>query len=255
MSSLREKIGLVFLITLSLLAMVLIMLQAPIPQAQSYHLFEDTRQFIGITNFFNVLSNLIFLYVGILGLIKLRLQNKLVIVNELKWAYLLLFSAISFVSLGSSYYHLTPNNFTLLWDRLPMTVAFMALFTIVIGEFISINLAKKILLPFIVMGIASVLYWYFGELNTSGDLRFYLLVQFLPVVCIPAILLCFQSKFNRKSGYWWLLLAYIIAKLFELFDEPAFSFLSAISGHSLKHIVAALGLYLLLVSFEKREKI
>jgi hypothetical protein len=251
----REKIGFWLLAVLMLTAIIFIFLQHPIAQDKSYHVFKDSRTIIGIQNFCNVFSNLLFLVVGVLGLINVLIQKKLVIINELKWAYVLFFFGIALVAFGSSYYHLSPDNDTLLWDRLPMTVAFMSLFSIVIGEFISAKLAQKLLLPFVFSGIASAVYWYLGELDGSGDLRFYVLVQFLPVVGILVILLCFQSSFNKTSGYWWLLLAYVVAKLLEHFDGMIFSFLGEISGHSLKHIAAALGLYFLLSSYEKRKTI
>jgi len=253
--STKEKIGFVSLAVLFLSALLFTLLQNPIAQDSSYHLFKDTREIVGISNFWNVTSNNVFLVVGVLGLAKVLIFENLILIKKLKLAYILLFLGASLVALGSAYYHLAPSNETLLWDRLPMTVAFMALFSIVIGEFISINVAQKLLLPLVVIGMASAIFWYVGELNGVGDLRYYVLVQFLPLLSIPVILLCFQSRYSKTSGYWWLLLAYIGAKLLELFDGVIFNFLTEISGHSLKHVAAAVGLYLLLNSLEKRQEL
>jgi len=226
------------------------MLQKPIPQDILYHNFEDTNTYFGVFNFWNVVSNLPFFVVGLLGLLKL---NKLHIVSELKLAYFTLFLGVLLVSFGSGYYHLVPNNQTLVWDRLPMTIAFMALFTIIIGEFISVKLAKKLFYPLLILGLASVYYWYSTEQNGVGDLRFYILIQFLPILLIPVILLIYPSRFSQKSGYWYLLLAYLLAKVFEHYDVAIHQLVGAsISGHPIKHVVAAIGMYVLLVFYEKR---
>jgi hypothetical protein len=62
----------------------------------------------------------------------------------------------------------------------------------------------------------------------------------LPIIIIPIILLTF--KHSSARGYWYLLCAYVIAKVFEHFDTQIFEFLGFVSGHSIKHIIAALGL-------------
>jgi len=252
MYSVKNKVGFGVLLGLTLAAMLAVFLLAPISQDISYHSFKDGRELLAVANFWNVISNLPFLLVGLLGLKKLSSNDLLNINPELKLAYIFLFGGVALVAFGSSYYHLEPNNQTLLWDRLPMTIAFMALFSIVIAEFVSLKVGKLLLLPLILVGISSVLYWYWGELNGVGDLRFYALVQFLPILCIPVILLFFSSTNVKACGYWWLLLAYVVAKFLEYFDSEVFEFLGFISGHSLKHIMAAMGVYFLLISLDRK---
>jgi hypothetical protein len=241
------------LIAISLVVVLGLMLQKPIAQDVLYHNFEDANTYFDISNFWNVVSNLPFFVVGFLGLLQL---NKLKIIALLKPAYFTLFLGVLLVSFGSGYYHLAPNNQTLVWDRLPMTIAFMALFTIIIGEFISVSLAKKLFYPLLILGLASVYYWYSTAQNGVGDLRFYVLIQFLPMLLIPVILLIYPSRFNQLSAYWYLLLAYLLAKVFEHYDMEIHQLLGAgISGHPIKHVVAAIGMYVLLRSYEKRNNI
>ena len=133
------------------------------------------------------------------------------------------------------------------------TLAFMSLFSIIIGEFASTRASNIALWPLFAFGIFSVLYWHFTESAGQGDLRFYALVQFLPIFLIPLLLLFFNSRFTLVRGYWFMLLAYAAAKVFEHFDEAVFNTLGIISGHSLKHIAAALGVFFLLRSYLKRE--
>ena len=224
----RERIGYTLIILTAVLALGTILTQGPIPQDVSYHLFVDTREIWSVPNFWNVVTNIPFAIVGLLGLYKLRTPGKLGILDETGTAYTLLFFGAFLVSFGSSYYHLAPDNQTLVWDRLPMTIAFMALFSIIISEFISLRSGKALLLPLILAGILSVLYWHLSEIQGAGDLRFYALVQFYPM------------------------LANIVAKLFEHFDAEVYDLLGFISGHSLKHLTAAMGMYVLLFFYQKR---
>ena len=193
--------------------------------------------------------------VGILALYKLYITNSLMIIKEIKPLYGLLFFGLILVSFGSGYYHLHPDNSTLLWDRLPMGLSFMSLFSIVIAEFISLKAAKLFALPLILLGLFSVLYWYIGEQQGAGDLRLYILVQYLLLAIIPLILLLFKSGFTLQKSYWLLFLFYFLAKISEHFDKEIYNLLSFVSGHTLKHLFAALALYSLLVMYERRKQI
>lgn len=239
---------------MAILVAVIVGRMAPIPQDVNYHNFADTREFLSISNAFNVLSNLPFLLVGLLGLYNLAKpkSDMPLILNSNKWGYYSIFLGTTLVGLGSGYYHLFPNNFTLVWDRLPMTIAFMGLYSVVISEFLNERLGQFLLIPLITLGVFSVLFWWFTEINSVGDLRPYIIVQFFPILTIPILLLCFKSKYNLVSYYWWLLFSYILAKVFEHFDNQVYELLSLVSGHSIKHILPAAGLYFLLYSYKNR---
>lgn len=249
----KARLGYALIVFTAMLALGIILTRGPIPQDVSYHLFVDTREIWSIPNFWNVITNIPFAIVGLLGLYQLRLPGRLGFLDETRMAYTLLFFGTFLVCIGSSYYHLAPDNQTLVWDRLPMTIAFMSLFSIIISEFVSVRSGKAALLPLLLAGILSVMYWHISELRGEGDLRFYILVQFYPMLAIPIMLICFRSRCTHVQAYWWLLLIYITAKLFEHFDGEVFNILGFISGHSLKHLTAALGLYVLLVFYQKRD--
>jgi len=251
----KDRTGLLTILIVSLSILIAVLSLEPIPQDTSYHQFRDSNTLLNIPNFWNVLSNIPFLIVGIYGLFKTVSNNQLNLLESIKSSYILLFLGTTLVSFGSAYYHLSPDNQTLLWDRLPMSIAFMALFSIVICEFVSMRAGKLLLYPLISLGIASVVYWQYTETQGNGDLRFYLLVQFIPVLLMPLIFILFKPAFSKISGYWYLLLAYVAAKFLEHFDAEIYSFLEVISGHSLKHIVAAIGIYYLIRSYESRKAI
>lgn len=247
----KENIGYLVISVISIIGISIILTLDPIPQDLDYHLFVDQSLIVSIPNFWNVLSNLPFLLVGMMGLYAISSKN-LPLLTEIKNAYILFFLGVTLVALGSGYYHLWPSNTTLLWDRLPMTIAFMALFSIIIAEFISPKIGKIAIWPLTVFGTFSVFYWYFTEQNNQGDLRLYILVQFLPILLIPLIILIFKPTFTNINGYWYLLVAYVFAKALEHFDAAIYdSFI--LSGHSIKHIVAALGIFMLLKSYQNRK--
>ena len=237
----KQHIGYFLLISFAFIGLIGLIFSSPIPQNIDYHKFSDFITYFRISNFWNVISNLPFLIIGIMAIFKLNLFSKS------KIQYLLFFIGVSLVSFGSAYYHLTPNSETLIWDRLPMTVAFMALVSILISEFINLSLGKRLLVPLVTLGFLSILYWILFD-----DLRFYFIIQFYPMVSIPIILLFFKSKKQSTKGYWILLLFYAIAKLLEIYDYQTHDMLSWISGHSLKHIAAAIGVWFLFKSYKSK---
>lgn len=240
----KERIGYLILIGIAIAAIAGLFILSPIEQNEEYHNFCDSDTIFHIPNFWNVVSNFPFLVVGLIGLFKISS------ISETRVQYLVFFLGVSLVSIGSGYYHLNPNNTTLVWDRLPMTIAFMSLFSIIISEFIGLKTGLRSLLPALLIGLISVGYWIF-----FNDLKIYILVQFYPVLAIPVILIFFKSKYNLTIGYWILFLAYVIAKIFEHLDYETESALKIWSGHTLKHIVISMGIFSLLYTYVKRKRL
>jgi hypothetical protein len=236
--STRLKIGFLLLITIT--GIVIVFTKPAIPQDSAFHHFADDRTIFFIPNFWNVVSNFFFLVSGILG-IRLLLQKRAGLLHmRLKANNLAFFAGILLTAIGSCYYHLHPSNSTLIWDRMPMTIAFMAFFSGTIGMFINERLGKWLLWPLLITGIFSVLYWHYTESAGHGDLRLYFIVQFLPMLMIPLILLFFRKPGTPVGHMWLVLLAYLVAKVLEATDYPVYEAGRIISGHSLKHIAASM---------------
>ncbi|MFZ2406072.1 MAG: ceramidase domain-containing protein [Methylobacter sp.] len=233
-------------------AIIAIFYIAPLAQPPDYHNFADQRRILNIANFFNVLSNVPFVVIGIIGMRLVALRQATGGLAELQAMYLTFFAGVFLTGFGSAYYHSQPSNPTLLWDRLPMTIAFMALFSAIIGEYISTRLALKLFVPLLIAGIASAVYWYATELNGHGDLRAYVLVQFLPVLLIPLILWLFDSKLNNDKYIWGVIGAYGLSKLMELWDARLYTIFGLLSGHSLKHLTAAFGTLIFYWALQRR---
>jgi len=216
----------------------------PIPQDPAYHEFADRREIAGIPNFFDVVSNLPFLVIGIAGVGTCGRCPA----GAVRQAWRVLFIGVGLVSLGSAYYHWNPTDQTLLWDRLPMTVGFMGLFVALVGEHLGSLPAAVSLVPALCVGIGSVLYWHWTD-----DLRLYGWVQFMPLLAVPVMMCLWRSRWSHR---WLLLVAlgwYALAKLAESYDVAVFRCAQGmISGHTLKHLLSAAGCATLVVMVGKR---
>lgn len=235
----------VYLILFLALAALMVMLSLPpIAQDPAYHDFADSRAFFGIPAFLNVVTNLAFLIVGIVGVRACATGA----VAGARWAWLICFGSVALVGVGSGYYHLAPDNGTLVWDRLPMSVGFMALLVAVLAEHLRPRLEKILLAPAMLLGAASVLVW-----HVAGDLRLYAWVQFMPLLVIPAILLLFDGRYTHRPLLLVALAIYAVAKLAEHYDHTVFEATGqVISGHSLKHLLAAAALFVVYAMLRQR---
>jgi hypothetical protein len=228
----------------TIIFIILLFFLPPIAQDPTYHCFADNSTIWGIPNFWNVISNAPFLIIGITGLF-LPVQKREQPIQIMLPAILFFIGVIG-IGLGSSYYHLMPTNTTLIWDRMPMTIAFMSFLAFIISDRINRKTGILLLLPLILTGIASVLYWYFMELKGSGDLRPYILVQFYPMLAIPLITFLYPAKNPLAKKIFLVIIFYAIAKFFELTDYHIYKIGELISGHTLKHLAAAVAVWQIL---------
>jgi hypothetical protein len=234
----------------------------PIPQDPRYHAFADGRTILGVPNCLNVVSNLPFLVVGALG-VRLLLHpdavrpDGAILERAERWPLLVLFAGVFLTAFGSAYYHLAPDNDRLVWDRLPMTVAFMGFFASMIGERISVRAGTWLLWPLVWLGVASVFNWHMGERRGAGDLRLYAFVQFYPLVTIPIMMYIFAARYTHAGDVIAALVCYIFAKVLELgpVDHGMYGLGHVVSGHTLKHLAAALGAYWLFHQVRHRRPI
>jgi hypothetical protein len=243
------------LLAISACAIAVMCFVSPIPQEQAYYNFADTRMMLSIPYAMDVLSNIPFILVGIAGLFLVGKRFIAKTATPVDPMYFVFFIGVFLTGFGSGYFHIEPNNATLVWDRLPMTIAFMALFSAIIAERISLKAGRILLVPLLAFGIFTIWYWQLTESCGVGDLRPYALVQFLPMILIPFILWRFPPRYTRGYDFVITLGWYGLSKLSEALDTQIFAAGSIISGHSLKHIFAAIGTYWILRMVLKREKI
>jgi hypothetical protein len=183
-------------------------LMPPLPQDQRYHAFADQRTIFGVSNFWDVVSNLPFAIVGLVGLFAFR-----------DFVSRIIFFGIFATAFGSAYYHLRPDDARLFWDRLPMTIVFMSLFALALKR-------RALVIPFVIVGVASIVWW-----KVTGNLWPYGLVQFGPM--IPLIVIAVRSEPGLRP----VLIFYGLSKITEFFDRQIYV-VFPLSGHTLKHLLA-----------------
>ncbi|WP_298834624.1 hypothetical protein [uncultured Piscinibacter sp.] len=222
-----------------LLALALIV-HGPIPQWAAYHAFADRRALFGVPNAADVLSNLPFGVIGLWALWTSRGQP----IREASLAWAAFALALIGTAAGSATYHWAPTNALLAFDRLPIAWACAALTCAFLAERVDARWAGPGALgAALTIASASVALWWWSEAAGRSDLRAYLYVQFLPMLLVPAGLLLRLPRRSAAAvadaGWWGVLAGYILAKAFELADQAVLEHIGLVSGHTLKHLVAA----------------
>ena len=216
----------------------------PIPQDQGYHRFADGRSLGGLPNAADVVSNLPLVVIGLVGWrwTWRRLSGRVLSgptdrqgfprAATLPWG--MFFAAVTLTGLGSAWYHLAPSDATLLWDRLPLSVACATLLAAVLTERIGEREGLLTLPVLVVFGLFSVLYWTWVD-----DLRYYVALQTAAILVVPLIALLLPGTQTRAGGWFLATGFYLLAKLAELGDAAVFGLGQLVSGHTLKHLLAA----------------
>jgi hypothetical protein len=213
----------------------------PIRQDQDYHRFADARTLLGVENGADVLSNLPLVVVGAMGLGVLWRNH------ETLRAYWLFFFAAASAGIGSAYYHLSPDDGRMVWDRLPIAIAFMALLSAAISDRLDAKAGNAILIPLTVLGAVSVLWW-----AKVDDLTPYLLVQYGALAAIVALCARGPLRYSTTAATLLAAIIYGTAKICELNDRLIFVVTGGwVSGHTLKHLLAALALYCIVWALQR----
>lgn len=207
-----------------LLLAAVLAIHGPIAQSAAYHAFSDQRSLLGIAHAGDVLSNLGFLLAAAYGAWRLRHST---LAGAERSALAVFVAALGLTALGSAWYHLAPDDARLVWDRLPIALACGALLAAVLRS-------RLALLLLAACAFASVLWW-----RASGDLRPYLLLQAAPLILVPLLQWQHDAPAGQRRACGLAIALYVLAKLCEVADQAWFDVLGAVSGHTLKHLLAA----------------
>ena len=235
------------LMALVLIPLVLILTRPPMSQDLKLHALVDTRSYLGIPNFLDVASNLPFLLLGAAGLLLCSARP----MTGAARAWTVFFLGVALVFFGSTYYHWSPNNATLVWDRVPMTIAFMGLLVAVVSEHAGAELERALLAPALMIGVASVAWWAYTD-----DLRGYVWVQGAPLLAIIFVLIVYVGRHSHRAYLAYALACYVLAKAAEFQDREIYALTSqTFSGHTLKHLLAAMGILFVYLMLRRRKPI
>ena len=250
----RVRVGL--FIASAVAAVIVTLAAEPADAPMSYYRFAGDWRVFGIPNILNVVSNLPFLIAGTLGLafvLGREGRGHLTRPAE-RWPYLVFFAGVTATTLGSGFFHLEPlladgslHTLAMLGDRIPITIAFTGLFAAFIADRVSAK-AGLIALPLLVaFGVGACVYWYASYGPGGGDLRPYALVQSYPALAIPLICWLFAGRHTHGRYVVYTLAFYGVAKVAETYDTEVYMFLGeTISGHVIKHLLAAAAAWMVL---------
>jgi hypothetical protein len=241
-----ERTFCLFGVSLLALAILLMLFGPALHQAPSYHEFADQRTWAGIPCAANVLSNLAFLLVALLGLRKLALLPK----GQQRQAATVFFVGLVLTAIGSSWYHLAPSATGLYLDRLTMVPTFAGLLGLAAGARISKRAGHWTTLLSAAAGVLGLAalhlhnsLWPWSVYQAGGML--------LVLWCATRTQAHMQDAVPVKL--FGVIGLYFIAKILELADFSMFSLLGHfLSGHSLKHVLAALAAWPVVAAIQRK---
>lgn len=225
----------------------------PFPQPQEYHRFADARALFGVPNFLDVVSNVAFIAVAALGLLALRSAS--FAGRAERWPYALFFLAVAATAFGSAWYHLAPDNARLFWDRLPINICFAALLSAVIVERCNVKAGLLLLPPLAVTGGWVAWHWLRSEELGAGNVLPYFAFQLDALLAILLLMHFFPSRYSRGADLYRVILLYGAALAAELLDRHIFALGGIVSGHTLKHLLAAMAAYQLVRMLRLRKRL
>lgn len=225
----------------------------PVAQPPGYHDFADQRACGGLSNCLDTASNALFVLAGAAGLWLLWRGAPAFRDRREVLPYRLFFVGAILVGFGSGYYHLDPGNGRLLGDRLAMMLTFMAWFAAIVGERVGPAAGRRLLPLLVAAGFAGALWWGWSEAQGRGDLRFYGLMQLLPALLVPLLLWLHPPRYGDDRGIVAVVGLYLLAFAFDLEDRRVFGLTGGlVSGHTLKHVVAALAIHAAALHLRRR---
>jgi hypothetical protein len=240
---------------ISLAGLIFLFVSPRVPIGPDYHDFADKSAWMGIPNALDVVSNIPFVLAGMWGLWWLERPSARTsfLDRRERVPYRVFFAGVALTGVGSLWYHLAPSDARLPWDLLPMTCSFTSMVVVTYMERVNLRTGYLALVPALLLGILSVVYWVVTNWSGRGEYKFYLFVQFFSPVLLVLIIGLFPPRY---SGIRYLVAAfglYIAAKLFEVYDYAIYRALGrSVSGHSLKHVTAGIACLSLLLMLQNR---
>ena len=213
-----------------------------LPQYANYHAFADQRTLWGLPHAMDVLSNLPFAIMGVAGLVRLHATPERSPGGAQRPLATVFFAGLVITALCSAWYHLDPTNASLRVDRLGMVLAFAGLLGLAVADRVSARAGVCTSVVVLLLGPPAIETWAIGAnllpwsvLQGGGMLLLLLLAQRKPQ--------CGAWDLPLNAVLAW----YVVAKLLELADHPIYLLTHEwVSGHSLKHVAAAMAAWPLL---------
>jgi len=223
------------LLGLAVLLVAIALFGPVLPASVHQHGFADQRVLWGIPCALDVLSNLPFAAAGVWGMLRLQSVERGALDGASRAGAFVFFAGLVFTASGSTLYHLLPDDAGLLWDRLGMVLPFAGLLGLAAAGRVSHRAGWSALGAILLAGPAAVLWW-----SHTGNLLPWAVVQ-LGGMLVVLVLAALPRRAGALPVHLGAVLAmYALAKLFEAADHAVFDATAQwVSGHSLKHVLAA----------------
>lgn len=213
------------------------LLAPSVAQPAHYHDFADQRSWGGLPHAMDVLSNLPFALWGMVGIwALLRAVRERAVSAPAAAMAGLFFGGLWVTAAVSAAYHLQPGDAGLVWDRGGMVLAFAGLLGLAAMRAVSTRAGMALATAVLVLGPLSVYAW-----SLTGNVLPWAVLQFGGMALILVFACLRPAQVRELPVRWALLIAiYALAKLLELGDHAVYEWTGQlVSGHSLKHMVAA----------------
>lgn len=209
------------------------------------HPFVDARTLWGIPNAMDVLTNAPLALAGLWGLQALR-GRALPAATQL--AALVFFAGLLTTGFGSAWYHWAPDPTGLAWDRMGMAVTFAGALALAVAERVGQAPASQALRVLLPLGVLSAVLP-----ASNGNVLPWAVLQFggMALIVWLALRKSVSGAIGIRLGA--LIGLYALAKVLELGDATVFhATVDTLSGHSLKHLVAALAAWPVISALKPR---
>jgi hypothetical protein len=220
-----------------LLLLAAALLGPPVAQPAHYHDFADQRSWGWLPHAMDVVSNLPFALWGMVGLwALLRAISEQAVSAAAAAMAGLFFGGLWVTAAVSAAYHLQPGDAGLAWDRGGMVLAFAGLLGLAAMRAVSTRAGMALATAVLVLGPLSVYAWSLG-----GNVLPWAVLQGGGMALILGFACLRPTQAWELPVRWGLVIAiYALAKLLELGDHAVYEWTGQlVSGHSLKHMVAA----------------
>lgn len=209
--------------------LILVAMMHPVIRGAGFHVYADQRTTLGIPHIGDVLSNLPFVIVGLFGMWHAR-----DITGLPRGLVLAFFASVACIGLGSGLYHLTPSDATLAVDWLPIALTASLMVALLVHDRIDPTLGWIVTAVATAASVGSIAWWWF-----TLDARWYGLVQLTSIALVPVIVILYPR--GRLERGWLLagVACFVLARLVHAQDRALLDASGVISGHTLKHLLAA----------------
>jgi len=197
----------------------------PIRRGPAFHHYADARTWLGIPHAGDVLSNLGFVVVAAWQLGRTRGFARLAA------------AGVAAIGIGSAAYHVSSTDMTLALDWGPIAITLSWIVAAVIADRHDRRVGVVAAIVGTLLALASIAYWLATGGTSGGDMTGYVAVQAAGVALPAAIALATPGRIPAPP----LLVAIVgfgAARLCAARDGELLATLG-VSGHSLKHVVAA----------------